>query len=121
VMIVGSDAHFVYLMRYYSERSGHQVVVAPIDEKIMALVGQKRPVMIVLEPDLMVPASRDLLRALKADQATCDIPVVVCSWQDKATSILAQEADSYLRKPVSYEEFLVALKEATHNATDHRG
>ena len=111
VMILGSEAHFIYLVRYYTEKSGHQALVAPIDEEAIALAEQERPAMIVLEPDLVLPASRDLLRALKTDRATRDIPVVVCSWQDEDTSILASEADSYLQKPVSYEGFLAALKE----------
>jgi CheY-like chemotaxis protein len=116
VMILGSEAHFIYLVRYYTERSGHQAFVAPIDEEALALAEQERPAMIVLEPDLILPASRDLLRALKTDRATRDIPVVVCSWQDEDTSILASEADSYLQKPVSYEGFLAALKEVAHIA-----
>ena len=110
VMILGSEAHFIYLVRYYTERSGRQAFVAPIDEEAIALAEQKRPAMIMLEPDLMLPASRDLLRALKTNRATRDIPVVVCSWQDEYTSILASQADSYLQKPVSYEGFLAALK-----------
>ena len=114
VMIVGSDAHFIYLMQHYTRASGHQAVVAPLDGEVVALAKQKRPAMIVLESDLAESASRDILQALKADQATNDFPVMVCSWQDEETSILAQEADSYLRKPVSYEEFLAALKEVAH-------
>jgi DNA-binding response OmpR family regulator len=114
VMILGSEAHFIYLVRYYTERSGHQAFVAPIDEEAIALAEQEKPAMIVLEPDLMLPASRDLLRALKTNRATRDIPVVVCSWQDEDTSILASEADSYLQKPISYEGFLAALKEVAH-------
>ena len=110
VMILGSEAHFIYLVRYYTERSGHQALVAPIDEEAITLAEQKRPAMIMLESDLMLPSSRDLLRALKTNRATRDIPVVVCSWQDEYTSILASEADSYLQKPVAYEEFLAALK-----------
>lgn len=114
VMIVGSDAHFIYLMRHYTRTSGHQVVVAPLDGEAVMLAKQERPAMIVLESDLAEPASRDVLRALKTDQATCDIPVVVCSWQDEEMSLLAQEADSYLQKPVSYEKFLAASKEVAH-------
>jgi CheY-like chemotaxis protein len=114
VMIVGSNAHFIYLMRYYARISGHQVIVAPLDGEVVTLAKQKRPAMIMLESDLTEPASRDILQALKTDQATCDFPVMVCSWQDEETSILAQEADSYLQKPVSYERFLAALKEVAH-------
>jgi len=111
VMIVGSNAHFIYLMRYYARTSGHQVIVAPLDGEVVTLAKQKRPAMIVLESDLAEPASRDILQALKTDQATCDFPVTVCSWQDEEMSALAPEADSYLQKPVSYGDFLAALKE----------
>lgn len=114
VMILGSEAHFIYLMRYYTERSGRQAVVAPIDEEAIALAEQERPAVIVLESDLMSPVGQDLLRALKTGRATRDIPVVVCSWQDEHASILASEADSYLQKPVSYGGFLAALKEVAH-------
>ena len=62
----------------------------------------------------MLPASRDLLRALKSCRATRDIPVVICSWQDEKTSTLGSEADSYLQMPVSYEEFLDTLRDVVH-------
>jgi hypothetical protein len=51
-----------------------------------------------------------VLGALKADRSTCDIPVLVCSWQEGGANSLAQEADGYLQKPVSYEEFLAVLE-----------
>ena len=113
-MILGSEAHFIYLLRYYTERSGYQASVAPIDGEAIALAEQQRPAMIMLEPDLMLPASRDLVQALKTSRATRDIPVVICSWQDENTSMLASQADSYLQKPVSYEEFLDALMDVVY-------
>jgi len=114
VMIVASDAHFIYLMRHYTRTSGYQAVVAPLDGEVVRLAKQKIPAMILLESDLAEPASRDILQALKADRATCDFPVMVCSWQDEEMSTLAQEADSYLQKPVSYQQFVVALQEVAH-------
>ena len=111
VMIVASDAHFIYLMRYYAERSGRQAVVAPIDEEVAALAEDNRPAVIMLEADLTVPASSAVFRALKANEATSSIPVVVCSWPEGGPCPLAEEADSYLAKPVSYEGFLGALQD----------
>ncbi len=116
VLIIGSDAQFIYLMRYYTGTIGHQAVVASIGGDVVTLAAQKGPAMIVLDPDLMEPVSHDVLQALKTDRSTCDIPVLVCSWQDKGTSTLAREADSYLQKPVSYEGFLGALKEVARTS-----
>lgn len=113
VIIAGSDAHFIYLMQYYTKTSGHQAVVAPLDGEVVELAKQNHPAVIVLESDLAEPVSRDVLHALKADQDTCHFPVMVCSWQDKDASVVACEADSYLQKPVSYEKFLAALEKVT--------
>ena len=111
LMIVGSDARFIYLMRYYAQSTGHSVVVAPIDGDVVILAAKERAATIILDPDLVESASLDLLQALKSNPTTCAIPVLVCSWQDEAASLLAQDADQYLQKPVSYEAFLTALKE----------
>ena len=114
VMIAGSDAHFIYLMQYYTKTSGHQAIVAPLDGEMVELAKQNSPAVIVLESDLAEPVSRDVLHALKTDQDTCHFPVMVCSWQDEDASALAREADSYLQKPVSYEKFLAALEKVTY-------
>ncbi|MBN1978679.1 MAG: hypothetical protein JW918_14875 [Anaerolineae bacterium] len=114
VIIAGSDAHFIYLMQYYTKTSGHQAIVAPLDGEVVELAKQKNPAVIVLESDLAEPASQDVLYALKADQDTCHFPVMVCSWQDKDASALAREADGYLQKPVSYEKFLAALEKVAY-------
>ena len=113
VMIAGSDAHFIYLMQYYTKTSGHQAIVVPLDGEVVALAKQNDPAAIVLESDLAEPASRDILQALKADQSTRDFPVMICSWQENDANPLACEADGYLQKPVSYEKFLTALKGVT--------
>jgi DNA-binding response OmpR family regulator len=114
VMIIGSDAEFVYLMQYYATTTGHQAIVAPIDGDVVDLAAQNKPAMVVLDPDLLEPASLGLLSALKADRSTRDIPVLVCSWQDEEASLLCRKADGYLQKPVSYEAFLDVLTEVAH-------
>jgi DNA-binding response OmpR family regulator len=115
VLVVGSDAQFIYLMRYYIKAIGYQAIVAPIGGDVVALAAQKKPAMIVLDPDIMESASQDVLRALKTDQSTCNLPVLVCSWQDQEVSLLAREADSYLQKPVSYGQFLAVLEDAAYS------
>ncbi len=114
VLIVWSDAQFIYLMRYYIKTIGYRAVVAPIDGDVVTLAVQNRPAMIVLDPDILESASQDVLGALKADRSTCDIPVLVCSWQEGNANRLAQEADGYLQKPVSYEEFLAVLEDVAY-------
>jgi response regulator RpfG family c-di-GMP phosphodiesterase len=82
-----------------------------MDGDVVPLAAQTKPVMIVMDPDVMESVSQGILQALKADPATCDLPVLVCSWKEKGVSVLAQEADSYLQKPVSYGQFQTVLKD----------
>jgi DNA-binding response OmpR family regulator len=51
---------------------------------------------------------RDILHALKADHATCNIPVLMCSgWSEENWQV--EGADGYIQKPVLYRDFLAAL------------
>ena len=99
-MIIGADSDFTYLMQYYARKSGRQATVSPPDMDALALVKREQPEVIVLEGDSGEVAGWDVLQMLKADKATCQIPVVVCSWLDQGTSRLAEVSACYLQKPV---------------------
>jgi chemotaxis family two-component system response regulator PixH len=111
VLMIGSNAQFIYLISHYIKSTGHEAVVAPMDGDVVPLAAQTKPVMIVMDPDVMESVSQSILQALKANRVTCNLPVLVCSWKEKGASVLAQGADSYLQKPVSYEQFQAVLKD----------
>ena len=50
-----------------------------------------------------------MLRTLKSDPETKQIPVMACSWQDESARGRVEGADVYLRMPFLYEEFGTAL------------
>ena len=108
-MTVGSDPHFIYLMQYYARKSGRQAMTAPPGEEAVAFARQQRPAVIVLEADLPGAPGWDVSRALKANRATSEIPVVICSWRHEETRSLAEGAAGYLRKPVSYGDSVTVL------------
>ena len=72
--------------------------------------------LIVLEADRADAAGWDLLQTLRADENTCHIPVLVCSWLDEEASGLAYCATRYLQKPVLYGDFTDALAGIGHEA-----
>lgn len=109
IMIVGDDSSFCYLMRRYAERSAHRVVFAYQGEEVLALAQRKQPAVIVLEVGRPGTMGWNVLVELKANQATSDIPVVLCSWQDEGERAVKKGADICLRKPILYEDFLAAL------------
>jgi CheY-like chemotaxis protein len=109
IMVVGRDAHFMYLMQRYVRRSAHKIISANQGEDVLGLARCKKPVAIVLEVDLPETIGWHTLRALKSDPEAGGIPVIVCSWLDEEARGLAEGADIYLRLPILYEDFGAAL------------
>ena len=74
-----------------------------------------RPPAIVL-PDLNLPKvdGREVLQALRADEATRTLPVVVLTTSSEPFDVdasYALGANSYIRKPVDFEQFLAVVKQ----------
>lgn len=84
-------------------------------EAALAYVGREPPFEAAIEPDVIIldlhlPKLNGLevLRALKSDPATSDIPVVVMSTSDAAPDrkqAYEAHANSYLVKPMDVEKF----------------
>ena len=110
VMIVGGNAHFSYLMQRYVRTSDHQVISANLGEDVLALARREKPVAIVLEVDRPETIGWHTLRALKADPDVGGIPVIVCSWLDEEALGRAEGAYIFLRMPILYADFGVALE-----------
>jgi len=109
IMVIGNDSHFCYLMRRYVKKSAQRTVFAYLGEDALALAQREKPAAIVLEVDLPGTRGWDVLRALKADPATCHIPVILCSWLDEKERSKEEGAEAYLREPILYEDFLTTL------------
>ena len=109
IMVIGNDSNFCYLMRRYVRQSSHQIVFAYQGEDALSIARRENPAAIILEVDLPDSTGWSVLKELKADQETCRIPVLLCSWQADETRGLAHGADIHLRKPILYEDFIFAL------------
>jgi signal transduction histidine kinase/DNA-binding response OmpR family regulator/CHASE3 domain sensor protein len=79
ILVIDDDPDARLLLQRYLEDAGYQVVAAGSGRDGVALARQFRPAIITL--DLMMPemSGWDVLRALKADPAVAEIPVVVVS------------------------------------------
>ena len=109
IMIIGDDAHFLYLIKRYVRRSAYEISCINLDDDLLALVKHQRPIAIVLEVDLPRTIGWQMLRQLKTDPEAGNIPVIVCSWLDDEPRALMEGANSYLRMPILYTDFETAL------------
>lgn len=122
IMIVGRDLPSAYLLQRFVRKSARQVIAAIHSDDILSLARGEKPVAVVLEVDTSENVGWHILRTLKSDPETKQIPVMVCSWPDESARGLAEGADVYLRMPFLYEEFgtaLAALLTREENGKNH--
>ena len=109
ILIVGEDTHFCYLMQSFVRKSACQMMFSNPGDGVLEIAQREHPDAIVLDMDMPAMRGWILLRELKANQATHDIPVVICTWRDDQERGTQDGASVYLRMPILYADFLKAL------------
>jgi CheY-like chemotaxis protein/anti-sigma regulatory factor (Ser/Thr protein kinase) len=109
VLIVEDDAAAAHLFSVYLGKGGYAVEVVADGRDVLTRARALRPAAITL--DVMVPNidGWQILQALKSDQATRDIPVIVASIIDNEPLGYALGATDYVVKPISRDDLLSKL------------
>ncbi|MBI3580589.1 MAG: response regulator [Nitrospinae bacterium] len=113
VFVVEDEEDISGLIRYNLEKDGYQVGVASSGEEGISKLRPFKPDLIML--DLMLPGMQglDVLRHLKGDAATKNVPVIIVSAKTSETDrVLGLEigADDYIMKPFSVKELASRVK-----------
>ncbi len=115
IMIVEDDENIAELISASVKTIGHEAQTVGSASALFSLLPKLRPDLILL--DIMLPdlSGLDILRKLKANAATQDIPVIFLtakgSEADKVTG-LELGADDYITKPFGVLELLARIKTA---------
>lgn len=95
-------------------RDGEEAIELLLGEDGTGGATQLRPALILLDLKLPKLNGIEVLKRLRADERTSSIPVVVLTLSDETRDIAeayAAGANSYVRKPVSFDEFIDALRQ----------
>ncbi|MCM2314658.1 MAG: response regulator, partial [Thermoanaerobaculia bacterium] len=113
ILVVEDDPVTYETLRGYIEAAGYSAVRARLGEEALRLARQVRPVAITL--DLVLPGldGWEVLKRLKADDLTREIPVVIVSMTQNRDLGLALGAEDYMVKPVDRQRFVQRLRELT--------
>jgi CheY-like chemotaxis protein len=112
VLAIDDDAGVITLLKRYLENDGYQVIgvtdalhAEPMAERLASALS-------AITLDVVMPHSDgwQILRALKENPQTRDIPVILCSIVEGLDRGLAQGAAACLRKPTTREELLTAVR-----------
>jgi CheY-like chemotaxis protein/anti-sigma regulatory factor (Ser/Thr protein kinase) len=117
VLVVEDDERTRELLKFSLTRGGYRVELARDGDEALARARELRPAIITL--DILLPRRDgwDVLRALKEDPATRDIPVVVVSIVDEQQRGYSLGAADYILKPFSRDDLLQRLASFGFTAT----
>ncbi len=110
VLVVEDDRQFSNLLAFYLRHEGYTPVQHYSGTGVLERASELRPALITL--DIMLPEQDgwDVLRALKSDPRTRDIPVLFISVVDDGGLAFSLGAVDYLVKPVRRENLQVLLE-----------
>jgi signal transduction histidine kinase/DNA-binding response OmpR family regulator/ligand-binding sensor domain-containing protein len=111
VLVVEDEDVAYSTLATYLQSAAYVPIRARNADEAMRLARTIKPVAITL--DIVLPGAQgwDVLRALKADAATSDLPVIIVSMIDNRELGLAFGADDYFVKPVDWTRFTRRLRE----------
>jgi CheY-like chemotaxis protein len=111
ILIVGEDPHFCYLLRSYVRRFTCQTLFSTPGDNVLQIAKREPLAAIVLDMDMPANEGWILLRALKTNPETRNIPILICAWQDIQERSAQEGASILLRMPVLYADFSKALNQ----------
>ncbi|MFE5670828.1 GAF domain-containing protein [Agromyces sp. NPDC056523] len=110
IVVVDDDRASLDLITAYLDGLGVRVVRGRDGSEGIELVRAHEPAAVILDIRLPGMDGWSVLTALRADEATRDIPVVIVSILDERSRGLAHGAADYLVKPVGRDDLVGALR-----------
>jgi signal transduction histidine kinase/CheY-like chemotaxis protein len=110
IVLIDDDRASLDLLTAYLE--GHAVQVVRVYDGLegLAAVRRSKPVAAVLDIRLPGLDGWEVLRQIRADRATRELPVIIVSILDEKARGLGLGADDYLIKPVAKDDLVRALR-----------
>ncbi|MBW4604413.1 MAG: response regulator [Calothrix sp. FI2-JRJ7] len=113
ILIVEDSPSELELMSHYLKESGYEVIQATGAKEALEKVLTEKPDLIVTDVVMPGMSGFELCRALKRNPNTENVPIVVCSSKNQEIDRLwamRQGADTYLTKPYTRNELLLAIE-----------
>ena len=122
ILVVELDPALQQLISLNLTRSGHAVTACADAESALVMLDEKLPDMLLLEWDLPGQSGIALIRRLRAQPRTRDLPIIMFSSRiSEHDKILALEsgADDYLTKPLSPRELIARIRAVLRRRAPH--
>jgi DNA-binding response OmpR family regulator len=113
VLCADDDEDILSLVSLRLRRAGFEVVTAADGDEAVTIARARRPALAVL--DVMMPkrTGYEVLAALRADEALCEMKVILLSARVQEGDVargMDSGADAYLAKPFKAQELVAAVE-----------
>lgn len=113
IMVVDDNADILTVVRSILEKRGYEVQCAADGMEVFARLEEKKPDLIILDVILPQMDGFEVLKRLKEDPETSDIPVIVLTARGQYRDVLqAYElgTDYYISKPFTGSQLLNGVR-----------
>ncbi len=110
VLVVEDDRKTMFVYERYLSLSGFQAVPARTVDEARALLGELRPIAVILDIMLEQESTWSFLHELKADPATREVPVLVVTITNREQKARALGADDFWLKPLDQDRLVRKLR-----------
>jgi DNA-binding response OmpR family regulator len=113
ILIVDDDEHLLLLLTCAFEDENYELVLARGGQEALDLIHAERPDLILLDLSMPVVSGYDVMRAIKEDGSTRDIPVIIITSRDLERDMLdgfELGASDYITKPFSLAHLIARVK-----------
>ena len=119
VLCVDDDEGVITLFRRYLSKRGYRVVGFSDSMAVVEKAQQLKPFAITL--DVMMPEKDgwQIIQELKANPATHNIPVIICTIVADKDQGISLGASDYLVKPILEDDLIAALERLDRQSRDH--
>ncbi|MBN2137289.1 MAG: response regulator [Sedimentisphaerales bacterium] len=117
VLVVDDEIHIVHVVAIKLRNNGYEVITADNGAEALELAQQERPDIIVTDFQMPIMTGLELVKELRKDQITKDIPVILLTARSFAISKEQQEElqiSTCLSKPFSPRELLGHVEDILH-------
>jgi DNA-binding response OmpR family regulator len=121
ILIADDDGDILELLETVLQRGGYGPIPAADGEEALRLARERLPRACILDVVMPGLGGLDVLRALRSEAATAQIPVLILSASVQNPDVeaaLKAGANDYLTKPFSYTELLDRLNRVLDGHSD---
>lgn len=120
ILVAEDEPQTAQLIEFKLKQQGYNVTIVSNGEQALKMVGVSRPNLVILDGMMPVMDGFEVLRRIKADGNTQDLPVIMLTAKSREKDVvtgLELGASDYIVKPFSPAELVARVKKVVGDSS----